>query len=172
MKYSNLSLTTLLEIVAEPENKRTLSMTEECLKILESSRYRSGKSSLNFLTVHESSVLHAFALTPFDPFFEQFDEKIQTLIEAGTCPYRMNGEIVEYGGKNDLYDEEVPPLVLSMDDLGIGFIVCVIPLALSVFVFFIEVMIPISQNFVHKVKDSIIAVAAIAVFMNFEVRIL
>lgn len=39
-----------------------------------------------------------------------------------------------------MYDEEIPALVLSMEDLGIGFGVCLIPLVLSVTVFVFEVI--------------------------------
>lgn len=160
----------ILDIVAEPKNARTLEISREYLEILEKARYRSGKSSFKFLTDHERSILHAFAFTPYDPFYEEFDEKIRILVEADLCPYRMNGEVLKNGGKNGLYDEEVPALVLSMDDLGIGFIACLIPLALSVLVFVIELVVPRILIFRHKLLDLVVAVAVIAAFNNAKQR--
>lgn len=168
MEYSKLDIEEWLDIIAEPKNERTLMITLQFLNILEKSRYRSGKPSFRFLNVEGRTILIAFAMTPFDPFFEEFDEKIQRLLEAGVCPYRLNGDIIPIDDKNDLYDEEVPPLVLSMDDLGIGFIVCLIPLTLSIFVFMIEIAVPRIRIFVHKLGGSIVAVAVIAAFLSGE----
>lgn len=168
MEYSNLDIEQWLDIIAEPKNERTLIITHKFLNILEKYRYRSGKPSFSFLNDKEAEVLIAFAMTPFDPFFEEFDEKIQRLIEAGVCPYRLNGDIIPIDGKNELYDEEVPPLVLSMDDLGIGFIVCLIPLTLSIFVFMIEIAIPRIRILAHEVGGSIVAVAVISAFFSGE----
>lgn len=168
LDYSKLNILDWLDIIAEPKNERTLIITSQFLNILEKSRYRSGKPSFRFLNVEERTIMLAFAMTPFDPFFEEFDEKIQKLLEAGVCPYRLNGDIIPIDGKNDLYDEEVPALVLSMDDLGIGFIVCLIPLTLSVFVFAIELAIPRIRILLKAFAGSIVAVAVIAAFLSGE----
>lgn len=82
----------------------------------------------------------SFPMTPFNPLFEEFSEKIQRLIEAGICPDRLGGRISTSKLRNKLFDEKIPALVLSMDDLKIGFQVCCITLVLSVAAFILEVI--------------------------------
>lgn len=131
-----------------------MQLSLDYLEKLEKYYFRSGKSSLTILDEDIRSLEITFPMLPFSPFIEGFQEKIQRLVEAGICPNRMNGSIVAASSENKMYDEEVPPLVLTLDDLGIGFAACLIPLLLSFAVFFIEIAIPK----IFQLRDYFIAV--------------
>lgn len=126
--------------VAEPANRRIVAATLEFLENLEKLSYRNGKTSIEIL---ENNKLGAqritFQMPSYSPFWKIFNERIQSLLEAGMCPHRLADHILSERSMNTRFDEEIPPLVLSMDDLGVGFGVCLIPLALSVSVFVFEV---------------------------------
>lgn len=95
-------------------------------------------------------------MMPYDPFFEEFDVTLQRLVETGICPDRMNGKYWK-PITNKRYNEEVPPLVLTMDDLGIGFLACAVPLFGSIIVFAFEVLIPKLKLFARILKDYLVA---------------
>lgn len=97
----------------------------------------------------------------YSPFFEIFADNIQKLVEAGFCPHRLAGIITS--SRRELYEDEIPPLVLSMDDLGVGFEVCLIPLALSLLVFVSEV---IYSKVRKTVKDYLTALFAVVTFLK------
>lgn len=115
----------------------------EYLDKIEKLHYRSGKTSIDISEEIElERKLITFPVRIFSPFYKQIEDTIQKLLEAGICPYRLNGKLSEEKFRNKRFDEEIPPLVLSMEDLGIGFEVCMIPLALSFFVFSVEIIWP------------------------------
>lgn len=129
----------VFQIIVEPVNKRTMQLSMDYIEMLERRYFRSGKSSLAFLDEDIRSLTITFPMLPFNPFYEEFEEKIQRLIEAGTCPKRLIGRIVASTSENKRFNEDVPPLVLTLDDLGIGFVACLVPLGLSIIVFVIEI---------------------------------
>lgn len=132
----------MLEIAVEPENKKTIQVSKEFLERFEQLAYRSGKFSFNFLKEDLSPLFLTFAMRPFSPFYQKFDEIIQRLCQGGFCPDRLGLFWPEAILSNDenMENDKVPPLVLSMDDLAIGFAICSIPLALAVIGFALEVL--------------------------------
>lgn len=104
-----------------------------------------------------------FPVRSFSPFYEIFNEKIQRLVEAGICPHRLVGRISFEKSVNKRFDEEIPALVLSMDDLEIGFELCLIPLMLSVAVFIFEVFY---TKMKQTVKDHLLAACIILAFIK------
>lgn len=160
---SNASLTDWLHAVAEPANKKILVVTTEFMEALEKHFYRSGKTSVAVADVNLEPIFISFAMTPFNPFFEEFSEKIQRLVEAGICPDRLAGRTSNAKLRNKLFDEEVPALVLSMDDLGVGFEVCLIPLIMSAVAFFVEV---IYSKLKATVQEYFAAMYAVAAFIR------
>lgn len=125
--------------MAEPANKKVISTTMEFLDKIEKLTYRNGKTSIEISEeVKSDSQAITFPMRSFSPFYETFSERIQRLMEAGICPHRLAGSVLSSKMTNKRYDEEIPALVLSMDDLGVGFEVCMIPLALSAVVFVFE----------------------------------
>lgn len=93
----------------------------EYLDKIEKLHYRSGKTSIDISEEIElGRKLITFPIRIFSPFYEQIDDTIQKLLEAGICPHRLNGKLSEEKFRNKRFDEEIPPLVLSMKILELG----------------------------------------------------
>lgn len=144
-------------MAAEAANKNTQAITLEFIDTIEKSFYRSGKTSLTVLDYNVGTQFITFPLSPFSPFYEDFHETILRLIEAGICPDRMNGKMKKVVFQSKRRNEDVPPLVLTLDDLGIGFIVCSVPLCFSALVFLLEVLIPKIFTLSCEMRDCSVA---------------
>lgn len=108
-----------MEAVAEPSNRKIFSATLEFLAMTEKYRYRNGKTSIEISELDFRTQPIIFPIKHSSPFYEVFEEKIQNLIEAGLCPHRLSGHVVSTMQRlPKRFDEEIPPLVLSMGDLN------------------------------------------------------
>lgn len=108
---------------------------------MEKYNFRNGKTSIEISEEFKlETQMITFPIPSGSPFYEVFGEQIVRLLEAGICPYRLTGSLLNMKVKTKRYDEEIPALVLSMEDLGVGFEVCLIPLALSIVSFIFEVI--------------------------------
>lgn len=151
-------------MIAETKNKITLVATKEFVDFFEQESYRNGKSSLGFLEQQLPEFPITISFAPFDPFFEEFDEKIQKFVEAGLY------DNFAYKYKNNrLFNEEVPPLVLTMDDLSIGFLFCSIPMALGVVVFMLEVITDKLTVLAEKLREIFVAVYVVVVVIRMKI---
>lgn len=95
-------------------------------------RYAWGSTALLFARSH--------------PMYEVFDRKLQQYIEADLINYCIR----EYHDDNNpkrLEEYEEPFAVLTLEELEAGFVVCMVPLVLSLFVFGIECILTL-VNFV------------------------
>lgn len=141
----------------------------EFISQVETDAYRNGKTSIEISEeIKLPSALIDFPVPNFSPFYEVFEETIQKLIEAGVCPLRLDDHLISriVPPSYAAYDEEIPPLVLSMEDLGVGFEVCLIPLAFSLVVFIFEVIYPKAKQIV---KDYLTASFTVLTFIkNFK----
>lgn len=162
----------VLQVAVEPENKKTILLSLEYLKYTERFTYRNGKSSFSILS-EELRPLHlTFAMKPFSPFYEKFDETIQRLCQGGFCPERLamlHPRQILYKDRN-MENDKIPPLVLSMDDLGIGFVVCSIPLTFSVIVFVAEVFTNKTKKMIQSLNDYIVAYVVMKSFFYFRIH--
>lgn len=140
-----------LDLVAEPENKLTMLTTSKYMSIFERLLFRDGKMSLKFLEEELRSEFQTFQMLKYSPIFEEVKKKIQRLVEAGICPEKLGGIRYDYGPERT--ENEVPALVLIMDDLEIGFLVCLIPMALSVIAFICEVAGPRIKTLAINMRD-------------------
>lgn len=139
-------------IIAEPENRKTMKASRDFLLMMERKYLKSGKFSIVILNENVGFVFITFPLTPFDPFYETFENKISRLVQAGIYP--PIPPVV--GSTRIMRDDEVPALVLALDDLGIGFVICSITALLSVTVFFIEFAIPKAKSTVKTCIGNIL----------------
>lgn len=128
----NLTIRGMLQIAAEMENKRTVAATLKIIDSVEQKTYRSGKISMKAINDKIIPFMMSFIMEDFHPFYDEFHLNVHRLIESGLSQFNQKF-------RNPLFDEEVPPLVLSLDDLGIGFAVCLIPVTLSFVTFIAEV---------------------------------
>lgn len=131
-----------MEVVVKPENKRVVLATLEYLISTENIAFRSDRSSLTVLEEKLGVIPITFLMTKFHPMFKEFSEQILRHRELGG--YR--------GVKIKTRKEQTPPLVLTMDDLQIGFILCLFPLTLSVVTFLIEMTFPKTQEIILDFK--------------------
>lgn len=136
----------------------------EFLERIEKTSYRNGKSSIeiseNIKLKFEQTI---FPIRNLSPFYGIFNKMIQQLVETGFCPHRLLGKTLSSKTKNKMFDEEIPALVLSMDDLGVGFEICLIPLSLSLTVFIFEVFYSKAKQ---KVQEYLTAVFAVLTFIK------
>lgn len=137
------SFFTSLEIVSEPSNKGVAQATDEIARMVTArlSRIRNGFASLKVLKEILVSVPQMLGFKPFSPLFETFNDM--------TGQFSSVGFFTElFGWMNYSSDGrfgDVGPQVLTMDHIGLCFIICSIPLALGFVVFLIE-------NVVHFCK--------------------
>lgn len=140
-------------LVTEPLNKLTLLTTTEFVSIYERKHLRDGKMSVKFLEEDLKQEFITFTIPIFSPFFEEFKDKIRRLIESGICPKMLGGKKPRVHYQAERTENEVPALVLNMEDLAIGFLVCLVPLALSVVAFICEVTAPRMKALAIKTRD-------------------
>lgn len=162
IEFGHFDICDMLNIAAVSENKKMLPATYELIAATQKKDYRSGKSSIQVIKDKTLPMEITFSMEPFHPFFEEFHDKIQRLIESGTMRFNEAGQ--SFG-----FDEEVPPLVLSMDDLGIGFVVCMIPLTLGAIAFIVEVLSPNVKIFARKICEGFIAAIVVSAFLDSSV---
>lgn len=126
---------TCLEITSEPINKAIAQIPEAGFKQIV--KYRSGASSLFALNEIVFNVPHVFGFKPFSPFFETCNDVIGQSLASGFFIDWIKEIIltkrVEIG--------DVGPQVLTIDHLGLCFIACLIPLAVSFVTFVVELII-------------------------------
>lgn len=159
----------LFEMVAEPENKMTLMTSSELVKLSERKNLRDGKMSFKFLEEELRDVFVTFSMTLSSPFFEEFESKIQRLVEAGICPKKLNGKNVEDFLRPGKLESKVPALVLNMDDLAIGFLICSVPLVLSVVAFICELAMSGIKALAVKAKDLLTFLCLMRAVANIKV---
>lgn len=126
------------DIVAEPANKATTIMGQEILAGVINSHYRSGFSSLLSLEQNIFTIPNGINFPLYSPLFENFDKKIHQLLDTGWF-FHWYQNIINprrYSYKVD----EIGPQVLTMEHITVGFLVCLLPLILSILVFFGELV--------------------------------
>lgn len=127
------------DLIAEPENKLTSMTSVEVIKYHEKQFLADGAMSMKFLAEKLRVVFLTFSIPHFSPFFEEFKSKIQTLIEVGICPEKLAMKTTPQVFHHTREERKVPAMVLNMDDLSIGFLICLVPMALSVIIFICEI---------------------------------
>lgn len=97
-----------------------------------------------------------FSMNNFSLLFEEFKHTMQALVEMGyiLSLKRSHRIVPHFKFHHEGIDDVVPALVLTLDDLSIGFIVCLIPLILAVLAFIFELLMPIMKTFVNRIRDN------------------
>lgn len=140
MKYYNLTSPYPFHVVVEPENKLVFLTSVGVPANYEAMFLKEGKMSVKLLDEKLRMEYQVFSMRKFTPFFEEFKNKIERLIEMGFQPKHLMGDFESFKSQHEGIDDGVPALVLNMEDLEIGFLVCMIPLVLKVIVFVCELM--------------------------------
>lgn len=136
-----------MDIIAEPSNRGTLLMTQGMLESL-NSRLRSGATSVSLLTESYTTMFYGEAFKPFSPFYESINMKIHQIIAGGLYDLWHRNEENPTGIKRKI--EDIPPQVLTLEHLQMGFKISLCPLALSAVVFLIEVLFAWCKSYYHS----------------------
>lgn len=158
LEPSNEDIRHSLTTIANAVNKKTLSCDKKFLQEDISFKYQSGLPSLTFTKDCHYTLLVALAFTPFDPFFEEINEVVSQMLESGIFQFLPKEFLKGIPRKS----EDTPPLVLTLEHLGIGFTFISFSLALSVATFCIEVSIPKARQLVKNVRDTFVALTVIS----------
>lgn len=135
-----------LDIVAEPANKATTMASSIQLERFENQVYRSGSSSISLLDEVYIIQSCGFAFPPFSPFFETFNAKIDQMISNGIIDHERKMQ-------NDpklATIEESEAQVITLEDLGLGFEICLISMAISLTAFIIELLIDFITSRIYR----------------------
>lgn len=127
------------DIVAEPANRATAIIAPESLAGDVTNNYRSGFASLYLLEENIFTVPSGINFPLFSPLFEAFDQKVHQLLDTGLFSYWYRNLLNSKGFSRSKV-EEIGPQVLTMEQLAVGFLICLCPLILSGLVFFGELI--------------------------------
>lgn len=130
-----------IQLMTEPENKVTMMVTPSFVTYLSTAYLRAGLTSLTLLPETVITLMSGMPFKYHSPFYEEFNQKIGEMMSVGLTQHWFDRQINEKGVKKVEDSEETQ--VLSMDHLTIGFQICLVPLCLSVFVFFVELLTPV-----------------------------
>ena len=129
------SLNLYYDIIAEPANRATMSVSREYINVIEKSNYRTGTASLQFLEENHVTYHLGIVFRSFSPFFETFNEA-KGWLESNGWMERFRQRYSTFKRK----PEELGPQVLTMDHLNLGFLACLIVAAVSLAAFIGELM--------------------------------
>ena len=121
--------------IAEPANRITIALNRVGINELEKLEYRSGTSSLQILDENYVKLLIGMIFKDFSPFFETFNEVLGWLESNGMMEkLRQDSKILRRE------PEKLGPQILTIYQLRLGFLACLIVAALSFAAFFGELM--------------------------------
>lgn len=140
-------------MVVEPENKLVFLTTAAYVSAFESKQYREGRMSFKILDEQLRTEFIVFPIEEFSPFFEEFKITIQLLVELGFKPSYSNKNAEHFKNRHETLDDLVPPLVLTMEDLEIGFSICLVPLIMSLAALVVELALPKVKAFLSHAQD-------------------
>lgn len=126
-----------LQQISEPKVKGTSLLSPEVFNQIGQS-FRSGTASLTLLDETIATFPAGQKFNSYCPFYETFNRKIDRMISSGLIRHWYDEFYTRKSFK--IKPEETGPEVLTMDHLGIGFLVCLIPLVLGIIAFVVELM--------------------------------
>lgn len=126
------------DVAAEFSNNISVLANEYMLKVVHDD-YRSGVSSLNIKPAVIQAWYLSLKLFEFSPFLQDFNEKAGQMMSSGIL---KNWNIIKLPDTLVVSNviEDIGPQVLTMDHLEVAFLVCCVPLVLSVVAFVMELL--------------------------------
>lgn len=119
--------------------------------------YRSGIPSLRPINQKLGSIFRSLGFPPGSPFLEVFNDLILKLQSAGIIDHWIKNF---YVSKLNIVDE-IGPQVLTMDQLEIGFLVCIVPMSFALAAFLFEIrgrILAQLRQFLTFIKKKFIAI--------------
>lgn len=142
---------------AETDNRATMINLRSHFGEL-NNKYRTGTTSLQLLDKNVFYLFGGLRFKPFNILFKNLNEKTSRLFEAGFSNYWITYV-------KEMRTDKIGPEVLTMDHIGIGFITCLIPLAIAFVVFLTELVSVPTQKLLKFIIDSLVARSIIETFM-------
>lgn len=158
------------ELFFEPENKLAWFVTEEFVSVFERNKIRDGKPSWKFLDEQLKKHPILFAMPLYSPYFKVVKKILMQLVEGGFANGKIGQNMAAEDCRPERTNNEVPALILDMEDLTIGFLLCLIPLALSVVAFFCELSSPIIIHLAKSARDLLIHLYVIKIVANMRIN--
>lgn len=154
----------------EPENKAITSVTREFVEKIQNVEYIRGASSILLLPDENlENVFMGVAFNLYSPFFEAFNEKIDLLVSNGMSKIWLEEFLIPKGKKR--FVEKLGPQVLTFEHLTVGFLICMIMLMLSAFVFILEISLWGFKLLVETTIEYLTALSVVWGCMNIRPRI-
>lgn len=159
-----MATTTCYDIVSEPANKGFILAYTNLIQTYNVRYYRHGMSSLSLMNEPIGLSFAGLTFKLYSPLYESVNEKLLQMVSNGLMSDYVNLLNNPRGRKATM--EDIGPQVLTMDDLGIGFQFCCIPLVLSVIVFLLEFAVFWSMKLGKALKERLIAAAVVEAYVN------
>lgn len=86
-----------------------------------------------------------YVFKPYSPFYETFNAKIGLLNSNGYSSQTEKNFLNPLGFTR--HDDEIGPQVLTLDHLGVAFLISLCPLLIATLVFFGEISMPYLKEF-------------------------
>lgn len=148
----------------EPKNKLTVFTSKEFVSAVENRYLRSNKIPATFLDSPKETFTSNLMFRKFHPFFEVFNKKLDLMISSGIIQHWRSTYInpTLYTKKEDA----VPARILTMDECGIGFLICLASAFISLIVFCIECFTPVFKRSCKHCFELFIAVNIVKYFIS------
>lgn len=134
-------LSDLLNMIVEPENRATMISDTKVIWASENIDYRNGFSSLNILKESIKTINVGQIIRSFSPFYEVLNEIVFNLMSGGILKYHRDTNEDPKNRRNMIISDKIEPQVLTMDHLGVGFLICVVSLSAAFIVLLIELLV-------------------------------
>lgn len=120
----------------EASEKSGMFIQRSWFEALLKGRLRSGKASLRMLDENFFTLSHTMMFTRNLPYTEAFRNRVNQLISSGVPQRFYEQQMEKYRplGSND----QIPPQVLTLEHLAVGFLIYLVVCAFCVLVFLIE----------------------------------
>jgi hypothetical protein len=140
----------------EPSEKLGVCVPRSWFQLHMKLELTSGEPSPQVLDETFFTLSHAMMFTRNLPYTETFKNHVNQLIPSGIIKkiqYKLHQKYIPEG-KN----EKIPPQVLTLEHLAVGFTIYLVASAFCVVIFFMEkifsrFMLMIEKNFVHKFSN-------------------
>lgn len=134
-----------LDIVGEQSNRAVTLTTAKIFLYIHNNVYRSGTSSITLLEDGQETKALGYAFKPYSPFYETFNAKIGQLNSNGLSSQAEKIFLNPFGFTRR--EDEIGPQVLTLDHLGVAFLISLCPLLIATLVFLGEVSVPLCKDF-------------------------
>lgn len=139
-------------------------MSRFALILINNRSYRHGFTSLRMMNESIRIIQMGLAFNEYSPFYETFNKKIDEMISNGLATRWISAWI---NLENFISSSDpIGPQILTLDDLGIAFQVCCIPLVLSVIAFVGELIFFWSKFYFKTIFNRLLGIIILRTYFH------